>query len=192
MNNFDKYVSEILCFDTYKDTATYEERSGPPKELPAVIGLITLNFQLLEDEISARISQMLGTSETLGDTVVSELAFQAKARVFASLVRELKGSLPFNLFEGKEEEHLRALMSAVMKCSDLRNQVIHSSFIPDTSTQSIERRKKSATMKHGFRKTSEQVDIPHLYNISDYFINVFMEVDLLCSDLGDDYYERPY
>ena len=53
--DFDKYVKDIFSGTT--ETASYYERVGNPEELPAVIGLISINFSALEEMLSQTIKK---------------------------------------------------------------------------------------------------------------------------------------
>lgn len=40
-----EYIDSVFSFEKNQSTAGFEERVGPPDELSAVIGRITMNFQ---------------------------------------------------------------------------------------------------------------------------------------------------
>jgi hypothetical protein len=81
--DFDKYIKDIFSGTT--ETASYRERVGDPEELPAVIGLISMNFSALEEILSETIIKMLQLENRIGKVITSEMAFKAKVNLFASL-----------------------------------------------------------------------------------------------------------
>ena len=184
MNTLDAYIEAVFDFEKNQDPAGYAERSGPPEELPAVIGLISLNFQGLEDEISTRIVQMSGLNSELGEIMTAELSFKNKVNLFASLYYKLKDSHHFSSINGHEEGYFRELLNAFTKCEEFRNQILHSRITKDWRTQQITRKKVTAKAKKGLRKVTEEVDIPYLYNIADYIAAMIMEADQFFIDFG--------
>src|SRR5688572_4610998 len=94
--DFDEYIKSV--FGTVTETATYEERIGSPEELPAVIGMISMNFSRLEDRLSEIIIKMLQLDNDRGNIITSELSFKVKINVFFSLHQNLKDRYFFNSF----------------------------------------------------------------------------------------------
>lgn len=180
----ERYVAKVFDFDANQDPASFEERTGPPKELPAVIGMISMSFQVLENELSQRIGQMLSINKRLGEIVVSELSFRNKLNVFSSLYYELKSRFHFNCIPEYEDEYFRELMKALIKCETLRNQSLHSEYLEELKSNLILRKKSAARIRKGFSTTREPVEISYLYNISDYMICMAMELDQMFIDFG--------
>ncbi|WAC03508.1 hypothetical protein N7U66_08505 [Lacinutrix neustonica] len=177
MNILEKYISEIFDFENNQDPTSFEDRSGPPEELPAVIGLISLNFQELEEEIEKRIIQMTQVEAKIGQIITSELAFRNKINLFASLYYHLKDTYHFNSLPDYEMGYLKELLKALTKCEELRNQMLHSTIKKDWKTKKIERKKVTAKAKKGLTEINQQVDIPFLYNVSDYIVSMQMELE---------------
>ena len=175
--DFDEYVN--MVFSPIKETATFEERIGPPDELPAVIGLIAIHFSNLEDELSNCILQMLQLDKDRGSIITSELSFKSKINMFSSLYNNLHGRFHFNTFPGFEKEYFMELVKALNKSEELRNQVMHSNFeyaYYDNKVKVL-RKKTTAKQKIGLKHTVEETDIIALFNISDYIGNIAVELD---------------
>ena len=177
MNLLDKYIAVVFDFEKNQDPTNFEERAGPPQELPAVVGMISLNFQSLENEIENRIIQMIGVDNEIGEIITAELSFRNKVNLFASLYYHLENSYQFNAIPGYEKGYFKELLKALTKCEEMRNQILHSSIEKNRSTKRIERKKTTAKAKKGLTKVNQHVDIPNLYNISDYIISMTMELD---------------
>lgn len=171
-----KYVEEYLTLAN--DPTTYEERVGSPDELSSVIGKVSLSFQRLEAVISAYIIVMLGIDYQKGKIIVAELSFTNKVNVFSSLFHLLKDEKTFNHGEFNKEDYFHELRKAILKCQDLRNQVIHSNFLKNFKTDfKIIKQKLSAKSKNGLTEVSSEVEISHLFNISDFTISISMTVE---------------
>jgi hypothetical protein len=178
MTDFDEYRDLVFDFEKNRSSATYEERVGPPEELPAVIGLITLHFQALDEELSKRIAQMINSETAICDIVTAELSFQNKLNLFASLYYLIKSKSKFNAIPGFQDQHFEEIIKACVKCEEFRNQIIHSSIVRSWETDfKIIRKKKRAKIKKGFVETNQEIDIPYLFDISDFIISIVMEIE---------------
>jgi len=177
MDTLGKYIETVFNFEKNQDPAGYEERVGSPEELPAVIGLISLNFQDLENELSKRIIQMLELEHDIGEIITAELSFKNLINLFSSLYHRLKDKYHFNSLPNYEKGYFKELLKALYKCEELRNQILHSTIIRNWKTKEIVRRKTTSKAKVGLKKTESEIDIPYLFNVSDYIISMTMEVD---------------
>lgn len=177
MNILEEYIETVFSFEKNQDTDGYEDRVGPPEELPAVIGLICLNFQSLEDELVKRIIQMLDLEQEIGEIVTSELSYKNLLNLFSSLYHKLKIDFHFNAIPNYEEGYFKALLKALYKCDEMRNQILHSTIIQNWQTKKIVRKKITSKAKSGLKKIEHDVDIPYLFNVADYIGCMQMEVD---------------
>ncbi len=174
--DFKKYIKET--FDGTTETASYRERIGEPDELPAVLGLISMNFSSLEDMLGETIIKMLQLDNDRGLIVTSELSFKAKVNLFASLYYNLKDQYFFNTFPGFENEYFKELVKALNRIEEQRNQVIHSAFIQKYNNKlKIYRHKTTAKQKHGLKISVEETDIIKLFNIADNITCLEFELD---------------
>jgi ribosomal protein L35 len=174
MKEFEDYKKEIFDFEYFNSKAKegFDERLGEPEELEAAIGLISVSFSDLEDEISKAITRMLNISKELGDIITCELSYKIKVHIFSSLIQHLKESYHFNAVPGHEDEYYKELVKALFKCEELRNRIMHSSYIKDFQNGKRHiRRKKTAKAKRGLIETTEMFQTYHLLNIYDYIVS---------------------
>ena len=181
MNNWIGYYNDTFNFDRFDKLAKedFRERLGDPDDLSASIGRISIGFQMLEDRVSEGITELLRIDAKLGEIVTAELPFKSKLDLFFSLINELKSTFYFNRLEGEgfEENYLNEFRKALFKCAELRNRVIHSTFIKCVKNQKISRIKKSSKAKIGLRRTTEELEIFNLLNIYDFTVSMAMEID---------------
>jgi hypothetical protein len=177
--SFQEYKKDVLDFEHFNSIYKegYDERLGEPDHLSSAIGLISIAFQNLEEEISKGISKMLAVSEDIGDIITSELAFKVKLNLFASLIHKLKLTCNFNTIPNHQEEHITEFVKALSKCEELRNRVMHSTFIATAIGTQYIRQKKTSRAKKGLVLVNETIDIYHLLNIYDFIASVSMAID---------------
>ncbi|NIJ46650.1 hypothetical protein FHR24_003145 [Wenyingzhuangia heitensis] len=168
----------MLDFDKSRDKSSYEERVGLPDELSAVMGRITMNFQYLEDCIDHIITEIfLGLDSEIGIIITAELSFKNKVNLFASLYYKLSSKRKFNLTEDLELEHFKYLVKALFKCEELRNQILHSNISMNWKTNQIERIKKTSKAKSGLKIIKETLNIPYLFDVSDFMNQIVVELE---------------
>jgi len=176
MKTLPKEIQPIFDFEKGQDSASYEERVGPPTELHATIGRVTMKFQYLEDRLSEKIIEMIGLDFEIGEIITCELSFKNKVNLFSSLLHKLKETHSFNFYPGYEEIHMRELIKALFKCGELRNQILHSNIVENYRTKQIVRTKTTSKAKKGLTKIHEAVDIPYLFNVADYIGGIEYEL----------------
>jgi hypothetical protein len=177
MTMLQEYIDSVFSFEKNQSTAGFEERVGPPDELSAVIGRITMNFQYLENELKKRIIQMLELNQVKGHIIVSELTFKNLVNLFSSLYHNLKADYHFNGLPNFEDGYFKELLKALNKCEEMRNQILHSTIIKNWQTKEITRKKITSKAKVGLKITEENIDIPYLFDVADYIIAMSMEVE---------------
>ena len=153
-NDLSKYVKEVLTFKT--DKTSYKERIGEPDEFSSVIGLITLSFQQLEANLSKFIILMLDIDIEKGKIIIDALSFTNKINMFSSLFHLLKDTKSFSYGKFDKNLYFKELEKSILKCQDLRNEVIHSNL-----------------QKNNVEKT----EVSYLFDISDFMLSISMEVD---------------
>src|SRR5680860_508506 len=159
---------KIFSFEQTRDSSTYIERIGEPIEFHAVIGLISLKFQILEDNITSKLIEMIGLSKEIGMILTAELSFKNKAHLFSSLCNHLKDSHRFNYLRGYEDVEISSFVKAFFKCEEMRNKILHSSIKVDYMSKKILRKKITAKARQGLKTVEEVVDISYLMDVADF------------------------
>ncbi|GAB5408370.1 MAG: hypothetical protein BalsKO_07350 [Balneolaceae bacterium] len=170
------FVNSHLDYSAYTDPSDFETRDGPPQELPALIGMISMHFQQLEDYLSLTIIELAGLEFDLGEIITAELSFRTKVHIFSSLFKKVNGQFQFNSSPRFQGTFFNELIKALFKCEEIRNQTLHSTFVKNWENDFLVRMKITAKAKTGLRKTSEITDITKLYNQSDYILVVLCEI----------------
>lgn len=161
---------EILDFELcMKETATFSERIGDPTELQAVIGIISMKFQFLENTITNLIIKSIDVEFEIGQIITAELSFKNKVNLFSSLLRAKSKSIGFPVLELVEIEPLiKAINRALFKCEEIRNSTLHSSIFFDHSQNKIVKEKITSKAKTGLLNRYDVTSITELFNIADY------------------------
>ncbi len=148
----------------FEPFASFEFRIEPGEHevspLYDAVGAVALAFAELEDEVSLACTRMLGVAENIADTVTCEMSFKNKLHLLASLFRQ-RAAEPSAVW-GVGDRSVQAfdeLMANCFEAEQLRNTILHSSYVyPVQADNSIKRRKTTAKSK-GLR-TNEVVETP--------------------------------
>jgi hypothetical protein len=163
---------------------SFTERGGVPDELFTAIGMIAVTFSELEDRVSEAIVSLLGINHGTGNIVVAEMSFRAKINLFASLIRHCEADRSFTIPNAPVAEVLQELCTNILKAEELRNTVMHSSWVGlDMCDEKIVRRKVTAKLKQGFRIAEEEVDSGYLLDIVEFTNAVITDVVGFMSEL---------
>ena len=177
--SFEKYKKDIFDFEYFDNMSKMEylERLGEPDELSSCIGLIAISFQELDDAMSKCIWKILHFAEDLGNILTAELSFKNKVNLLASLIYRFKNERKLNLFPEHEHEYIVELIKSIFKCEELRNKVMHSTFLISRINKKNIRQKKTSRAKKGLIIINEEVNIHNLLNIYDFFVSMKMELE---------------
>lgn len=154
---------------------SFEEEVGEAHPLNDAVGRIAMNFGELEEVLSSCICHILGTEPEKGLIVTSEMSFKAKVHVLASLVK--------NEYKKQElaipQSDFNDLLYMCTKSEELRNKLLHSSWVYDHSKGHMEvrRRKVSAKMRHGYKNDEEPLTPGQVLEIADYIITTAMNLE---------------
>ena len=163
---------------------SFTQWGGVPDELCSAIGMIAVTFSELEDCLGEAIISLLGARNGMGNIVVAEMSFRAKVNLFASLVLHYAADRSFTIPNAPVADVLKELCANVFKVEELRNTVLHSSWVGlDMCDGQIVRRKASAKSKHGFRIAEEEVDSGYLLDIAEFAQAVGTDVVGFMSEL---------
>jgi hypothetical protein len=130
------------------------------KEHLTAIGLITINFSMLESTIASGIWLLSGLDQKRGQIITAELSFRALVALFSSLYREQTN-------DSTKLEELDTLLRKAMSAEEKRNILSHSLWAIGTSDQTISRIKTTAKMSKDLKHTFEQVTVDNLIQIAD-------------------------
>lgn len=163
---------------------SFAGRGGIPDEFCTALGMVAVTFSDLEDQFGATIASLLSGDSDTGAIVVAEMSFRAKVNLFASLVRHSAGNRTFSAPNAPIVEVLQDLCTNVFKAEELRNTVMHSSWVGlDMCDGRIVRRKATAKSRHGFRVAEEEVDSGYLLDIVEFIDSVVTDVVGFASEL---------
>ncbi|WP_369160801.1 hypothetical protein [Candidatus Thiodiazotropha sp. LNASS1] len=167
----DKQYDKVFVFHGY----SFEEAVGSADPLNDAVGRIAMNFGELEEVLSSCINHLLGTEPEIGLIITSEMSFKAKVHVLASLVKK-----EYEINELKiSHSDFKDLLYMCTKSEELRNKLLHSSWIYDHSKSHVEirRRKTSAKMKHGYKQDEEPLTPGQVLEMADYIITTAMYLE---------------
>jgi len=124
------------------------------------MGLITVNFSLLENTIAFIIWLLLGLDQQTGQIITSELSFRRLLELFSSLCRNKKN-------DKVTLEKLKTLLKRIEHAEQERNKIIHSMWTAGNDEETITRFKITAKIRNGLMHQYEQLKVEHLNKIAD-------------------------
>lgn len=147
-------------------TSKTQERleSGIKSQRPHLeaIGLVTVSFALLENELKAGIKsrlQILDREDELGEALTADLAFQSLLAVFSSVFRT-------KLEDPSQIAALELMTARLGEVAARRNQVVHSAWATADAPDRITRRKASVRGGKGVRVQTEELTVEELHDIA--------------------------
>jgi Na+-transporting NADH:ubiquinone oxidoreductase subunit NqrD len=168
----------------HRSGRSFTERGGVEDEFCTALGMVAVAFSELEDQLGESITSLLGGDKGAAAIVVAEMSFRAKVNLFASLVRHRVGDSVFNVPNVPVLEVLQDLCTNLFQAEELRNTVMHSSWVGlDMCEGRIVRRKATAKSKHGFRVAEEEIGSGYLLDIAEFTYAVVADVVGFVSEL---------
>jgi len=156
--------------DTISYGQTFEERIGDPDKFDASLGSIVEGFSFLERTLSNVIILLLDVTNKVGNIITAELSYKNKINLFSSL---FKNNIDiFKKVHSDIETQFKELLSLCNKAEEIRNQIIHSSYVANRY-----RVKVTAKAKKGLNKNVEEVNPDYLLDIYDFIVNVGISVE---------------
>lgn len=164
---------------------SFEEIIGAADPLCHAVGSIAMNFAVLENEISSAITYLLRVTAEKGLLVTAEMSFRAKLDVMASLMLlEYKAATdPYPI----PEADFKDLLHMCQQSEELRNRLLHSSWVFDHAKDEVRRLKLSAKRKNGFVRHEEPLTPGQVVDIADYIIYSATMIDEFFSATYEDY-----
>src|SRR5215831_7840772 len=152
-----------------------EQSTGEPDEFSCAIGRIAIWFSGLDDEVTRTISHIIRLDEATSEILTAELSFRGKVHLMSSLVRE-RYDMATAIGSSSLQEYLSELVARIFEAEQLRNQIIHSSWIgPFLRDGRAQRRKITAKAAKGHSIASEEMDAGYLLDIADFICYIMME-----------------
>lgn len=164
--------------DTISSGISFEGKIGKPGKFYAALGHIVESFSFLDETLSNVIILLLDIENNLGYILTAELSYKTKINIFGSLIK-------LNIEKYKKSSHedieaqFKELLSLCNKAEELRNQIMHSSYVADRY-----RIKTTAKAKKGLKKTIEGVNPDNLLDIADFIARVGLHVEEFPMVLG--------
>ncbi|MDQ1636829.1 MAG: hypothetical protein QOF62_168 [Pyrinomonadaceae bacterium] len=124
------------------------------------IGLITVNFAMLEMTIAGGLWLLLGSEQKKGQIITAELSFKNLVALFSSLYRD-------STDDSNKLEELESLIKRIMRAEEKRNIISHSLWAIGDSHATITRIKTTAKISKGLKHTFEQFTVADLEEIAD-------------------------
>lgn len=166
------------------DCPGYERRTRITTPVPAehlqAIGQITVNFALLEGEISSFIGVWLSNEEWLGHAVTSELPFRKLAGLLSSIYREMAE-------KPEQIETLDDLLKRAFIVEEKRNIITHSLWRRGNTPQTIIRIKRTAKVSKGLRHQKEELSVDDLNRIAEEIAEVAHDIEMFAETVLDGY-----
>lgn len=164
---------------------SFEEAVGSADPLNDAVGRIAMNFGEIEEVLSSCISYLLGTDPEKGLIITCEMSYRAKVQVLASLVKKEYEKYELEI----SHSDFKDLLYMCTKSEELRNKLLHSSWIYDHSKSHVEirRRKTSAKMKHGYKQDEEPLTPGQVLEMADYIITTAMYLEEYFISCYDNY-----
>jgi hypothetical protein len=134
------------------------------------IGLITVNFALLENQIAFAIWFLIGLDQQTGQIITAELSLKGLVALFCSLYRN-KTNDPSAINE------LNDLMKKVTQAEEKRNVIMHSVWAAGDTEKTITRFKQTAKTKKGLQNQFEQMTVEKLNEIANEIAEAAAEVN---------------
>ena len=137
----------------------HESRVGAPEPFYDALGRLAVNFSELEDALAEAIASLLRADKGASDIVTSGLSFRRKLDLLNSLYRR---------DQRDDLDQFRELVALCGKAEDLRNRIIHSSWVYLRQLNLIRRRKASVRGNRGYTVDTEDVTASEILDVADY------------------------
>jgi len=174
------HYNYLLLFNYFLVTVEdgFESKIGEPEKFDAALGQIVESFSFLDETLSNVIILLLDIENNLGYILTAELSYKNKINIFGSLIKN-------NIEKYKKSSHedieaqFKELLSLCNKAEELRNQIMHSSYVANRY-----RIKTTSKAKKGLKKTIEAVNPDYLLDIADFIAGVGLHIEKFPTVLG--------
>jgi hypothetical protein len=139
-------------------TMKFEGHTTPP--YLQAIGRICINFSHLESIVESFTWDLIGPDQRLGQILTTERSFRQ--------VRELASCIWLEKFPDPEmRKSFADLLNRIGEIEARRNQIIHSTWYPGESRETITRVKVTAKMNKGYHLVAEQMSVEALNQFAE-------------------------
>lgn len=156
--------------DFFNDPATFAERVGDPIEFNDAMGRVTLAFSFLEEMLSVLAALFLGQDWKVVQVITAEMSFKQKVNLVSSLYKLKYADFVLEPDHDVAKEVLSELITLCFGAEQLRNQIVHSSYVGTT------RVKTTAKSKRGLSHVVESLDANKVLDVADHIVSVGMGV----------------
>lgn len=140
-----------------------------PAEHLQAIGQITVNFALLESEISFFVWTWVSKDQRLGQIITAELSFRNLVSLLSSIFRH-------TVSEADKITELEELLGKALMVEEKRNVITHSVWAAGNTPETITRIKTTAKKSKGLRHQFEQMSVDDLNKIAEQIAELAQEI----------------
>lgn len=133
------------------------------------IGLVTVNFAMLEGSLSFFIWELIGREQQVGQIVTAQLSFRQLIDLFCSLYR-------FRVSDPKLLAEFERIRKSLHEAEEGRNKVTHSQWGAGDEPGSSTRIKTVARAKKGLQFIFENITEPDLDTLADFLATLTYEI----------------
>ena len=129
-------------------------------QLFAEIGRVTVRWAELEDVLGDFVASLLDDERKYTRVIATELSYQGLTNLLVSLYIERNG-------DDSDLASLRQLLARADAVEQIRNQIVHSTWISAGAPHVVTRVKSTAKRKRGYSTTVENYDLDRFRAVSD-------------------------
>ncbi|MDP1675734.1 MAG: hypothetical protein Q8L88_02620 [Bacteroidota bacterium] len=134
----------------------YMKTTAVPTEFLTEIGRVTVNFAILERELSFLVEKVLDNTEKISLVSTSELSFRLLVSLATALVKEIASI--------EKAQEFSKLTTFLLELETKRNNIIHSLW--GSSSEKVIRSKYTSKIKHGLRFQREELKVEDIEKIA--------------------------
>jgi len=146
-----------------------KEKADIDPALLEPIGLVTVNFAMLEESLSLCIWKLIGAEGRVGQIVTAQLSFRQLVDLFCSLYR-------FRVRDAKLLAEFERIRKSLHKAEERRNKIIHSQWSAADELGASRRFKAVARAKRGLQYQVEKTTATDVHSLADFLARLTYEI----------------
>jgi len=154
---------------------TLEERGIEVDDFTKSLGLVSIAFSDLENQLEKLIHRVLKIENDIGEILTSELSFKNKVFLVISLMRKNKQLIQQNANPKYIDLFIDEFSKMLLKCEELRNQLVHSLYINYGNKGAI--RIKVTAKSVGHKRKEELLETSYVLDVYDFIVSSRMYVE---------------